>query len=153
MQSPTVQVGALLDPIREARRPDGEHAAALVGHDRFRDIAEQAAEIGGVGPLRPDTGGEDRHTRQCDVAEAEGVVDGAATPHEALDMNERLRLCQQALEVMPTLRREIFVRRRVHEEPYEVIARDLKLSVETVQKHYSRAAQTLRKTAEARHGD
>lgn len=92
------------------------------------------------------------NVRLDDVAEVEGVVDGEATPHEALDMNERLRLCHRALEVMPALRREIFVRRRANEESYEVIARDLKLSVEAVQKHYSRAAQTLRKTAEARHG-
>lgn len=86
-----------------------------------------------------------------DLEEADHPVDSGATPLEALDMSERLKLCQRALEAMPPLRREVFVRRRVGEEPYETIARDLKLSVEAVQKHYSRAAQTLRRTAEGRH--
>ena len=86
-----------------------------------------------------------------DLDEADHPVDGQATPLEALDMNERLKLCQRALEAMPPLRREVFVRRRAGEESYETIARELKLSIEAVQKHYSRAAQTLRRTAEGRH--
>ena len=87
------------------------------------------------------------------LGDADHPVDGQATPLEALDMSERLKLCQRALEAMPRLRREVFVRRRAGEESYETIARDLKLSVEAVQKHYSRAAQTLRRTAEGRHAD
>lgn len=79
-------------------------------------------------------------------------VDSGATPLEALDMSERLRLCQRALEAMPPLRREVFVRRRAGDESYEAIARDLRLSIEAVHKHYSRAAQTLRRTAEGRDG-
>ena len=88
-----------------------------------------------------------------DLGEAELPIDSGATPLEALDMSERLKLCQKALEAMPPLRREVFVRRRAGDESYEAIARDLKLSVEAVQKHYSRAAQTLRQTAEGRHVD
>lgn len=77
-------------------------------------------------------------------------AESGATPLEALDMSERLALCQRALETMPPLRREVFVRRRAGDQSYETIARDLKLSIEAVQKHYSRAAQTLRRTAEGR---
>ena len=86
-----------------------------------------------------------------DLNETEILIDNGATPFEALDMSERLKLCQMALDAMPPLRREVFVRRRAGEESYEAIARDLRLSVEAVQKHYSRAAQTLRRTAEGRH--
>lgn len=85
--------------------------------------------------------------------EAELLVDSGATPLEALEMSERLKLCQRALETMPPLRREVFVRRRAGEESYETIARDLKLSVDAVQKHYSRAAQTLRRALEGHHAD
>lgn len=88
-----------------------------------------------------------------DLEERELPIDSGATPLEALDMSERLKLCQRALEAMPRLRREVFIRRRAGEESYEAIARDLRLSVEAVQKHYSRAAQTLRRTAEGRHVD
>lgn len=88
-----------------------------------------------------------------DLEEAELPIDSGATPLEALDMSERLQLCQRALESMPPLRREVFVRRRAGEQSYETIARDLRMSVEAVQKHYSRAAQTLRRTAEGRHAD
>ena len=86
-----------------------------------------------------------------DLEAADVPVDSGATPLEALDMNERLRLCQRALEAMPALRREIFLRRRAGDESYEKIALDLKLSVEAAQKHYSRAAQALRQTAGGRH--
>jgi len=86
-----------------------------------------------------------------DLEEADHPADSGATPLEALDMRERLQLCQRALEAMPPLRREVFVRRRAGEESYETIARDLRLSIEAVQKHYSRAAQTLRRAAEGRH--
>jgi len=88
-----------------------------------------------------------------DFGETDHQADGAASPLEALDMNQRLRLCQKALDAMPAVRREVFVRRRAGEESYEQIAGELNMSVEAVQKHYSRAAQTLRKTAEGRHVD
>ena len=80
-------------------------------------------------------------------------MDAEATPLEALDMTERLRSFQAALETMPRLRREVFLRRRIDEQTYDRIARDLHLSVEAVQKHYSRAAQTLRRAAEGRDAD
>ena len=88
---------------------------------------------------------------QIDDLEEADHPDSGASPLEALDMRERLQLCQRALEAMPPLRREVFVRRRAGEESYETIARDLRLSIEAVQKHYSRAAQTLRRAAEGRH--
>lgn len=80
-------------------------------------------------------------------------MDAEATPLEALDMTERLRSFQAALETMPRLRREVFLRRRIDEQTYDRIAGDLYLSVEAVQKHYSRAAQTLRRAAEGRDAD
>ena len=80
-------------------------------------------------------------------------MDAEATPLEALDMTERLRSFQTALETMPPLRREVFLRRRIDEQTYDRIAGDLHLSVEAVQKHYSRAAQTLRRAAEGRDAD
>lgn len=96
-----------------------------------------------------------RHDHQPldDLDDADLPVDPGATPFEALEMNERLRLCQQALEAMPRLRKEVFVRRHAEDQSYARIAGDLKMSVEAVQKHYSRAAQTLRRTAEGHHVD
>lgn len=72
-----------------------------------------------------------------DFGETDHQADGAASPLEALDMNQRLRLCQKALDAMPAVRREVFVRRRAGEESYEHIAGELNMSVEAVQKHYS----------------
>lgn len=91
------------------------------------------------------------HIQIDDLDGTDIPIDREATPLEALDMSERLKLCQRVLEAMPPLRREVFVRRRAGEESYEAIARDLNLSVEAAQKHYSRAAQTLRRTAEGGH--
>lgn len=83
-----------------------------------------------------------------DLEDADAPADAAATPLEALDMTERLRRFQATLEAMPPLRREVFIRRRVEEQAYDVIARDLKLSTEAVHKHYSRAALMLRRVVE-----
>jgi len=88
-----------------------------------------------------------------ELESGDAPVDAAATPLEALDMTERLHLFQTALEAMPRLRREVFIRRRVEEQSYDVIARDLKLSTEAAQKHYSRAALMLRQAVEGRHAD
>lgn len=82
-----------------------------------------------------------------DVDEAELPVDSAATPFQALEMSERLESYRRALEEMSPLRREVFLRRRTDEQSYDSIARDLRISVAAVQKHYSRAARDLRKAA------
>ncbi|MFN7129504.1 MAG: RNA polymerase sigma factor [Brevundimonas sp.] len=121
------RVALITDPLSYAMR-----AARNIVIDRARRSANMALD---------------------DLGEAETPIDGGATPLESLEMNERLRLCQQALDAMPPLRREVFIRRRAGEESYERIASEMRMSVEAVQKHYSRAAQTLRKTAEAHHVD
>lgn len=66
-------------------------------------------------------------------------------PGAVLEGRQMAEAFSRAIDAMPRLRRDVYLRRRLDEQAYEDIANDLRLSVEAVQKHYSRAALTLRK--------
>lgn len=72
---------------------------------------------------------------------------------QRLDEQERLRLFREVLAAMPPLRREVFVRRRLHGQSRERIARDLGLEVNAVKKHISRALAQLTRAMGACGGD
>ncbi len=63
---------------------------------------------------------------------------------EILHHRQRVEVLSRALKVMPPLRREIFLRRRLDEHPVARIASDLDLSVAAVEKHVVRALADLR---------
>lgn len=69
---------------------------------------------------------------------------------EILDYRERVEILILALKVMPPLRREVFLRRRLDGLPAAVIAADLELSLAAVEKHCSRALGDLRHALERR---
>lgn len=56
---------------------------------------------------------------------------------------QRIDAFNQALAAMPPLRREVFVRRRLHGQSYAEIAAALGLSLAAVEKHVARALQWL----------
>ena len=56
---------------------------------------------------------------------------------------ERVAALRKALDSLPPLRRDIFIRRRLHGHTRERIARDLNLNPETVKKHITRALVSL----------
>lgn len=61
-----------------------------------------------------------------------------------LEHEQRLRLYQQVLTQMSALRRDVFIRRRLHGESRQHIAQNLGLSEEAVKKHISRAMDMLK---------
>ncbi|MGO2372778.1 MAG: RNA polymerase sigma factor [Pseudoalteromonas prydzensis] len=61
-----------------------------------------------------------------------------------LEHEQRLRLYQQVLTQMSALRRDVFIRRRLHGESRQQIAQSLGLSEEAVKKHISRAMDMLK---------
>ncbi|HEA16171.1 hypothetical protein LCGC14_2698180 [marine sediment metagenome] len=61
-----------------------------------------------------------------------------------LDHEQRLRLYQQVLTQMPALRRDVFIRRRLHGHSRRHISQSLGLSEEAVKKHISRAMDMLK---------
>lgn len=70
---------------------------------------------------------------------------------EILIHRQRVEVLTQALSVMPPLRREVFLRRRLDEQPVARIAEELELGVAAVEKHVTRALADLR-AALARRG-
>lgn len=70
---------------------------------------------------------------------------------EILIHRQRVEVLTQALGVMPPLRREVFLRRRLDEQPVAQIAEDLDLSHAAIEKHITRALADLR-AALARRG-
>ena len=61
-----------------------------------------------------------------------------------LEHEQRMRLYQQVLMQMSPLRRDVFIRRRLHGESRQLIAKNLGLSEEAVKKHISRAMDMLK---------
>lgn len=76
--------------------------------------------------------------------ETEMICPGPS-PEEAVSHNQQLREIQLLLEAMPSLRREVFIRRRLNGERREDIARHLGISVEAVKKHISRALADIQR--------
>ena len=70
-------------------------------------------------------------------------ADAAATPEERAIDRDELRLLAQAIAAMPGQTREAFVLRRVHDLPQREIARRMRLSESTVEKHISRGIRWL----------
>jgi RNA polymerase sigma-70 factor (ECF subfamily) len=69
---------------------------------------------------------------------------------EILDYRQRVDILVRALKVMPPLRREVFLRRRLDAVPSATIAADLEMSVAAVEKHCARALADLRAALERR---
>jgi len=70
-------------------------------------------------------------------------ADAAATPEESAIDRDELRQLAQAIAAMPEQTREAFVLRRVHDLPQREIARRMRLSESTVEKHISRGIRWL----------
>lgn len=83
-----------------------------------------------------------------------GITDELACPQpradEMLDYRQRVEILVRALNVMPPLRREIFLRRRLDGVPSAVVAADLGMRIGAVDKHCTRALADLRRALERR---
>lgn len=92
-----------------------------------------------------------RQRRLGDVAE---LTDEIRCPrplvHEILDYRQRLDVLVVALDEMPSLRREVFTRRRLDGQPIGSIAVELDMTVAAVEKHCVRALSDLRRALERR---
>lgn len=91
-----------------------------------------------------------RQAQPATDALAEDLVCPQPRAEEILDYRQRVEILVRALRVMPPLRREVFLRRRLDGVPTATIARDLDLSVAAVEKHCSRALADLRIALERR---
>jgi RNA polymerase sigma factor (sigma-70 family) len=96
------------------------------------------------------------HLRRLKRAPLMGELDmetpcPAPRADEILIHRQRVAVLTHALGVMPPLRREVFLRRRLDEQPIARIAEDLELSAAAVEKHVTRALSNLR-AALARRG-
>ncbi|WP_260598920.1 RNA polymerase sigma factor [Sphingomonas endolithica] len=82
------------------------------------------------------------------------LVEDIACPlpraEEMLDYRQRVEILIRALKVMPPLRREIFLRRRLDGMSGAVVAADLGMTIAAVDKHCTRASADLRHALERR---
>jgi RNA polymerase sigma-70 factor (ECF subfamily) len=88
------------------------------------------------------------------MPEAQEVTEEIACPQPrietVLDYRQRVEILVGALRVMPPLRREVFLRRRLDGIASQTIAEDLGLSVAAIEKHCTRALADLRAALEKR---
>ncbi len=69
---------------------------------------------------------------------------------EVLSYRQRVALLSAAIEAMPPLRREVFLRRRLDGDTAATVARDLDLTPAAIEKHVTRALADLRRALERR---
>jgi RNA polymerase sigma factor (sigma-70 family) len=81
---------------------------------------------------------------------AEDIVCPMPAAEAVLDYRQRVEILVRALKVMPPLRREIFLRRRLDGVPGAVVAADLGMTHAAVDKHCTRALADLRFALERR---
>ncbi|TWB27283.1 RNA polymerase sigma-70 factor (ECF subfamily) [Nitrospirillum viridazoti] len=78
----------------------------------------------------------------ADLSTLEAVVD-APSPEEVTSARQQLRLIQDAIADLPRQTRRAFVMRRVEGLPQQEIARRMRLSENTVEKHITRGLKLL----------
>ena len=69
----------------------------------------------------------------------------APSPDRVLDSRAAMMVFQRCLRSMPPLRREVLVRRRLHQQACRDIAEALSLTPEAVEKHITRGLADLRR--------
>ncbi len=80
----------------------------------------------------------------------ETIACPAPRADELLAYRERVEVLRQALRAMPPLRREVFLRRRLDDQPVETISKALGIGRSAVDKHVSRAVADLRRALDRR---
>ncbi|MCT2401164.1 RNA polymerase sigma factor [Novosphingobium mangrovi (ex Huang et al. 2023)] len=75
----------------------------------------------------------------------ESIECDAPLPDQIVADRLEIERLSGALSGMPALRREVFLRRRLHGESYATITKDLNMSSKAVEKHIGRALETLTK--------
>lgn len=88
---------------------------------------------------------DSRRTFTSDRA-GENAVDAAADPERHVMGVQRLRRVMSAIDSMPPKRREVFLLHRIEEKTYAQIARQLSVSIKTVEKHMALAMRQLSDT-------
>lgn len=82
----------------------------------------------------------------------DAIVCPAPRADEIVGYRERVAILRRALDRMPALRREVFIRQRLDEMSVATIASDMGLSIAAVEKHVTRAIADLRAAMERRGG-
>lgn len=91
-----------------------------------------------------------RRTMPAHAELAEDIACPLPRAEEVLDYRQRVDILLAALRVMPPLRREVFLRRRLDGIASITIAADLGMSLAAVEKHCTRAVADLRAALERR---
>ena len=114
----------------------------LLAYERARTIADRAA-LGyriALNLVRD-------HFRRVQRRPAEALDDDipceAPAPEQILMHRQKVEVFGKALDAMPPLRRDVFIRRRLHGQSLRQIAEDLSLSEAAVEKHVVRALEQL----------
>jgi RNA polymerase sigma-70 factor (ECF subfamily) len=114
----------------------------LLAYERARTIADRAA-LGyriALNLVRD-------HFRRARRRPAEALDDDipceAPAPEQILMHRQKVEVFGKALDAMPPLRRDVFIRRRLHGQSLRQIADELSLSEAAVEKHVVRALEQL----------
>lgn len=134
-------VSSRVDDPADAADIAQESLVRLIARSREADIAQPGHYA--ITIARNLVNDRYRHMALATAPVDEEIVCPAPLADVVLSERERLAAFHTALTAMPPLRREVFMRRRLHGQSREAIAAELGLQPEAVKKHVSRALAQL----------
>jgi RNA polymerase sigma-70 factor (ECF subfamily) len=134
--------------IRRTRDPAAaddlvqETFARLLTYERARTVADRAA-LGYTIALNLVRDHFRNHKRRPVEALNDDIPCEAPAPEQILMHRQKVEVFGKALDAMPPLRRDVFIRRRLHGQTCRQIAADLSMNESAVEKHVVRALEQL----------
>lgn len=119
-----------------------ETFARLLTYERARKVADRAA-LGYAIALNLVRDHFRSRQRRPSEALNDDIPCEAPAPEQILMHRQKVEVFGKALEAMPPLRRDVFIRRRLHGQTCRQIAADLAMNEAAVEKHVVRALEQL----------
>jgi len=121
-----------------------ETFARLLNYERARTVADRAALAYRIALNLVHDHFRSRERRPVEALH-DDIPCEAPVPEQILMHRQKVEVFAKALDAMPPLRRDVFIRRRLHGQTYRQIAADLVMSEAAVEKHVVRAVEQLHK--------
>jgi len=121
-----------------------ETFARLLTYERARTVADRAALGYRIALNLVRDHFRSRQRRPVEVLD-DDVPCQAPAPEQILMHRQRVEVFGQALDAMPPLRRDVFIRRRLHGQTCRQIAADLGMNEAAVERHVGRALEQLQR--------
>ena len=121
-----------------------ETFARLLAYERARTVVDRAALSYRIALNLVRDHFRSRKRRPVEILN-DDIACEAPAPEQILMHRQKVEVFSKALDAMPPLRRDVFIRRRLHGQTCRQIAADLDMNEAAVEKHVVRALEQLQR--------